>query len=340
MEVSAIARRIAFSLIPVTVVMGAAECGLRVADWPSVEGAFEHNTIYWITDPNLAEEPKEHKELSTAEGKASFGVSTDGNGLRSPIHSMDKPEGSFRILTMGCSTTFGWGVDDGESYPAQLEALIHESGRSDVEVINGGQPGYTSFQGLWLWDEVLKYYQPDLVLVGYVVQDARDAAYTDRSQAILEGDVDFLKRNLLYKSKVYLALRSMLGKVQIRMKECDRPDQKCDQRVPVADYASNLRSIVERVQEVGATPVIFGYPLEVGGYTNEHRLILRAASDELEVPYLELQPEMEQAARSAKEDEVFFYFPQDPGHATADGNGWIAGKVFAWLQQNQWLEER
>jgi lysophospholipase L1-like esterase len=338
MDLPAIGRRIAFSLIPVSVVMGAAECGLRMADWPTVEGAFEHNAIYWLTDPSLVEDPTEHKERSSAGEQVTFPISTDSSGLRWPIHEMSRPDNTFRILTMGCSTTFGWGVADDQSYPAQLEALIHQSGHTDVEVINGGQPGYTSFQGLWLWDEVLRFYEPDLVLVGYVVQDARDAAYTDRSQAILEGDVDFMKRNTLYKSKVYLALRSILGKVQIRLKECDRADQKCDQRVPTGDYAANLRSLVEKIQDVGATPVIFGYPLEVGGYTNEHRLILRAAADELEVPHLELQPEMEQAARAAKEESVYFYFPEDPGHATADGNGWIAEKVFSWLQQNHWLE--
>ena len=184
MDLSNIGRRIAFSLIPVTVILGSAECGLRMAGWPSVEAAFEHNTIYWLTDANQVETQTPHDELSTT-----FPVTTDSYGLRAPIHGTEKPAGTFRILTMGCSTTFGWGVADGESYPAVLESLVHEAGYDHVEVINGGQPGYTSFQGMWLWEEVLKYYEPDLVLVGYVVQDARDAAYTDQSQAILEGDV-------------------------------------------------------------------------------------------------------------------------------------------------------
>ena len=48
--------------------------------------------------------------------------------------------------------------------------------------------GYTSFQGSWLWG-TLKAREPDVVLIGYVVQDAR-AAYTDKSQAILQKDID------------------------------------------------------------------------------------------------------------------------------------------------------
>ena len=64
---------------------------------------------------------------------------------------------------------------DDESYPARLEAILQAKGQQ-VEVINAGQPGYTSFQGLWLWRELLHRYKPDLVLIGYIVQDARKAA--------------------------------------------------------------------------------------------------------------------------------------------------------------------
>ena len=254
---------------------------------------------------------------------------------------MDKPDGTFRIMTLGCSTTFGWGVADAESYPGVLQSLISDGGYEHIEVINGGQPGYTSFQGMWLWEEVLKHYQPDLVLIGYVVQDARDAAYTDQSQAILEGDADFLKHNVLYKSKVYLAMRNMLGKVQIRAKECDRQDQRCTKRVPIEDFAGNLRTLIDKVESVGATPVIFGYPLEVGGYTTDHRIVMEAASEELEVAYLPLQVKMEQAAKTAKtEEKINFYIPQHPAHATAEGNAWIANEVYLWLHENQWLEAR
>ena len=97
---------------------------------------------------------------------------------------------------MGCSRS--------ETYPARLHYLT-EAGYENVEVVNAGQPGYTSFQGDWLWDTLLTDYKPDVVLIGYIVQDARKAAYSDKSQAILQGDNRFLKDNFLYRSKGYLA---------------------------------------------------------------------------------------------------------------------------------------
>ena len=50
-------------------------------------------------------------------------------------------------MTLGCSTTFGWGVADSETYPERLQFYLVDAGYTMVEVVNGGQPGYT-LQGI------------------------------------------------------------------------------------------------------------------------------------------------------------------------------------------------
>ncbi len=318
---SGFVRKLGFSLVPLVVIGGAAELGLRQSGWPKVTDTFEHNTPFWVTDADLKQKTFPHKEE-----KRIFRVSSNADGLRTSKSVRKKEEGVFRIMTLGCSTTFGWGVDDQESYPAQLQGMIDASGSSNVEVINAGQPGYTSFQGRWLWGETLQFYEPDVVLIGYVVQDARKAAYSDKSQAILQNDNRFMKDHVLYKSRVYLALRSVLGTVQIEAKERPQNGKGGIYRVPPEDFVENLRTLVDEVQSVGATPVLFGFPLEREGYTETHRTILKAASQELGVPHLDLQDQMEQASRSAQ-----LYFENDRGHANAAGNQQIATWVFDFL---------
>ena len=317
---SGLGRKLAFSIIPVAVMGGAAELGLRSAGWPTVTQAFEHNSPFWVTDPDLKRKPFPHKEEQKV-----FAVSSNTDGLRGVAVPKEKPEGTHRIMTLGCSTTFGWGVDDDASYPALLDGLITDE---QTQVINGGQPGYTSFQGRWLWDKTLKDYAPDVVLIGYVVQDARKAAYSDRSQAVLQGDHRYLKDNVLYNSRVYLGLRSMLGGIQVSAKERPQNGQGGVYRVPPADFADNLRSLVASIQDIGATPVLFGFPLEREGYTKQHRRILKAAASELGVPHLDLQPQMEQASRNAR-----LYFERDRGHANAAGNAQIAAWVHAFMKE-------
>jgi len=317
-------KRLAFSLVPLVVLLGGAEAGLRAADWPRVDSsAFAHNQVYWTADPNMESQAVPHKETGDT-----FLVSTDAHGLRVPRHPSDKAPGMHRVMALGCSTTYGWGVDDAQSYPARLESRLKAEGHADWEVINGGQPGYTSFQGLWLWDTVLKDYHPDVVLIGYIVQDARKAAYTDKSQAVLQGDARFLKTHLLYQAKTYLALRSLLGSVQIRAKERPVGDEGGVYRVPPADYADNLRALVKDVVAVGAVPVLFGYPLEREGYTTQHRAILRAASEELGVRDFDPQAQMEEASRRQT-----LYFERDRGHANARGNDLISKWVADYLER-------
>ena len=327
---STLPRRLAFSLIPLVVIFTVAEVGLRIAGWPpDPTAAFEHNEPFWVTDPGLRDFPMLHKERGTT-----FPVSTNADGLRGPLVEREAAEGSWRVMAMGCSTTFGWGVADTETYPARLGQKLKEQGHSQVEVINGGQPGYTSFQGRWLWDRALRYYHPDVVLLGFVVQDARKAAYTDLSQAILQGDARFLKNNLLYRLRSYLMLRSLLGHVQIQAKERGQGDEGGAFRVPPEHYIDNLKVLIHEIQAIGGTPVLFGYPLERAGYTARHRAVLQAIAEHEGIPHFDPQAQMEVASGNKT-----YYFPRDRGHANAAGNDLIATWVMAFLEEEGLLGE-
>ena len=316
-------RRFGFSFIPLFVLFGISEFVLRFTGWPEVTSAFEHNEPYWVVDPNLRNEKMPHKEENSH-----FLVSTNSEGLRSKV-DLDNEKNSFRIMTLGCSTTFGWGVSDEETYPSRLQHYLSQDAPK-TEVINAGQPGYTSFQGLWLWDQILKDYSPDVVVIGYIVQDSRKAAYSDKSQAILQSDSRFLKDNFLYRSKIYLALRFALGKVQVKAKERSSQDEGGAYRVPPQDFADNLRRLVSKIQSVSAEPILFGYPLERTGYTEQHRRILKAAAENLSILHFDPQSKMEQATRTQE-----LYFPNDKGHANSAGNDLIAQWMFDFLRENQ-----
>lgn len=319
-------KKLLFALIPLVVIAFAVEVGLRVTDWPKVTAAFEHNEPFWTIDPDLTNESKPHKEEGTR-----FVINSNSDGLRTRSLADLEPF-DFRIMTMGCSTTFGWGVSDEEAYPNRLESYIHKEGYSKTAVVNAGQPGYTSFQGAWLWNRTLKNYKPDVVLIGFVVQDARKAAYSDKSQAILQKDYRFLKENFLYNSRSYLALRAAVGSVQIRAKERGTGDMGGVYRVPPADYVQNLRTLIAQIRENGGTPILFGYPLERSGYTEQHRIILQAAAQELDVLLFDPQKKMEEAVRSGQ-----YYFSRDRGHANAAGNDLIAQWVFEFLKEQTLL---
>ena len=77
---------------------------------------------------------------------------------------MADPKPEIRIACVGDSVTFGWGVSYEESYPARLERLLIERGRS-VEVLNAGVPAMKPGT-IWKWAvDQFSVWNPDLILV-------------------------------------------------------------------------------------------------------------------------------------------------------------------------------
>jgi len=70
----------------------------------------------------------------------------------------------FRIVTLGGSSTWGAGVNDGETYPAQLQEVLNKHfGRGRVEVINAGLPWFSTEDIVVLFEALIVKLKPDLV---------------------------------------------------------------------------------------------------------------------------------------------------------------------------------
>jgi lysophospholipase L1-like esterase len=100
-------------------------------------------------------------------------VTTNRAGFRGRDHAVPKPSGTFRIVGIGDSLMFGWGVDDGEDFLAVLEErLARERPESHVEVLNTAVPGYNTVMEVATLEEKGLPYGPDLVVVGFCPNDA------------------------------------------------------------------------------------------------------------------------------------------------------------------------
>lgn len=93
----------------------------------------------------------------------------NSHGLRDYDFPLDKGK-SYRIIILGDSNTFGWGVELENTYPKILETLLRER-RINAQVINAGIYGYnTQQEALFLRKEILKL-SPDLVIVAFLAND-------------------------------------------------------------------------------------------------------------------------------------------------------------------------
>lgn len=99
-------------------------------------------------------------------------IRTNSEGFRDREFAVPKPSGTYRILTMGDSFTWGVGLDVEETIPKLLEARLNtSSGMRRFEVINAAIPGYNTLQEMRLLKKRGLKFEPDMVLLIYNLND-------------------------------------------------------------------------------------------------------------------------------------------------------------------------
>jgi hypothetical protein len=99
-------------------------------------------------------------------------VTTNTAGFRGPEHALAKPAAAFRVLGLGDSVLFGWGVPWADAGIAQLERVLqHRLPGRTVETIGTGVPGYNTAMQLEVLRQKGLAYAPDVVLVDLVGND-------------------------------------------------------------------------------------------------------------------------------------------------------------------------
>lgn len=97
-------------------------------------------------------------------------------GLRGPEIEVEKPKDVYRIIVLGDSVTYGLFVDASQAFPARIELFLTDKqiNGKRIEVINAGVPAFTAYNELHFYEDMLKYLNPDLVILGFCMNDVVD----------------------------------------------------------------------------------------------------------------------------------------------------------------------
>jgi lysophospholipase L1-like esterase len=129
---------------------------------------FEDPNLYVGGDrPFIVEHPT--RGFSLQPGYRSPTITINDAGFRAG--QSEDPRAVAIVLTLGDSTTFGWGVRDDETYPHYLEEILNASRTQKLRVINAGVPSYTSLQALIYLRELLPRIRPDVVVINEMWND-------------------------------------------------------------------------------------------------------------------------------------------------------------------------
>ncbi len=93
-------------------------------------------------------------------------VTTNRHGFRTPYSPEDFVQHNIRIVVLGDSFAFGYGVLERDAVPARLEETLRSRmNRKDIAVLNAGVVGYSPFLQRLLMQDILVAYRPTLVIL-------------------------------------------------------------------------------------------------------------------------------------------------------------------------------
>lgn len=96
-------------------------------------------------------------------------VSINSDGFRDRKYLLEK-NNKYRIIFLGDSITFGWGVEQNETFESILETELNKL--YPTEILNFGIGNYNTEQEINLFLEKGLKYNPDKVVVFYFINDA------------------------------------------------------------------------------------------------------------------------------------------------------------------------
>jgi len=244
-----------------------------------------------------------------------FQVSTNSLGYRGP--ELTEPAPHPRILCIGDSVTFGWGVAWEDSYPARLSKLL------DVDVVNAGVPALKpDHMGNWV-QAYAKGLEPDILLFTARPNHTRPDPFGQYARALAQATATGAKVGVVLPP---ISTFDVMGS-QNQAKELRRIQKIAAEvpggPVPVLELTDAFRAALPRpgyiMEQRNGRQVVLKLP--------ERTVVLDAA-----------------APQHGLADEVVALFENDPsfaeplffdgGHPDAAGFEIFAAAVATWTQQH------
>lgn len=146
----------------------------------------------------------------------SYSIKTNSMGFRMSEFPKEKPSDEYRILMLGDSMTFGYGVEVGENLPSLLEAKLNtyleQNGIKDkkIRIINAGFADGKSPDTYFLYLKKIGLdLKPDLVIVNYFINnDIADLDDTEWVQTDSRGLPEKIVSRTTYIDDDYTRLKN------------------------------------------------------------------------------------------------------------------------------------
>ncbi|MCH8829591.1 MAG: SGNH/GDSL hydrolase family protein [Planctomycetes bacterium] len=248
-------------------------------------------------------------------------LTINSKGLRDREHAYEKPKNTQRILVLGDSYAWGYGVADDEIFTAQLQRLLDRKPflpTGKFSVINSGVSGWgTDQEYLFLKREGFKY-SPDVVVLAFlIVNDIRNNSvsiqYGMHKPVFLDCELNLANVPVPRPFSQHKEIRSKEDPLEITIAIIERMNDECRKR--------NCRLIVMKFGQflpgADATPY----------FQNANRRLRAELNGRMKIPYFDLDREF--SAGGISTDTLIR--GNDGGHWNARGHRLVAEYLYKYL---------
>ena len=260
-------RKALFAIAVPVLLFGGLELGIRLAVWTQLirEPAIRSLREAWESDGWRADRILGWGLLKNGQIPKYWVEHTNSLGLRDEEIPLAKGAGEFRVLNIGDSTTFGYGVEAAATYSDRLEESLRRRTRRSVQVINAGVPGFSSCQCLLYLRHFGLDLAPDVVIVLTNYNDRRavpphgqpDSPAYFRSLYRQLRLREVMNHSMLYRMLEHRANDSFsLGYYADK----EIPLDSAAPRVSPSAFKANLQEAIRISREAGAAVILIGLP--------------------------------------------------------------------------------
>lgn len=302
------------------------------------EDAFDHHA----PDPYLPFRPKPSSRFTGRTNEFDYDYRHNSVGFRDVERRIAKEPGTFRILGLGDSFTYGAGVAFEETYLYRLESMLNARAGAHprVEIVKAGVSRYFPEPERMLLEAYGVQYEPDLIVVGFLPNDVVDtfmgltAVTVDRRGYLVSREAAELASvaHQIYRHSRFgrLFLKAYVDwqiqkRYPVRWSEISRDGGFHEKDWVRVEHEYERMLAIAR--SIGARLLIFHLP-QRGPWDSASRYPatrLSAWAARREAHFLDVLPAMERRPTGER-----LYYERD-GHCTAAGHGVIAQELYRYV---------
>jgi lysophospholipase L1-like esterase len=282
-------------------------------------------------------------------------VTINERGLRGAVVPYERTPGRLRLLFLGDSITFGYGVADDEVVSARVTALLDQQG-VPAESINAAVPSYNTEQEVAYLEREGVRYAPDWVIVGVCWNDINDksevqvdahgwlttdagtpeTAFTRAS----ESPFGYAVRNGLKRSRLLYGVlegwRTLLGTLFPDGHMLFLTDVLEGRETPrITQGWQQLEAAVKRLKELasarGFRPLLVPFPVPLALDRplphSSYPARLRGIAEREGIAFIDLEPPF----RAAYRGHESLFIPYDGDHPNGAGHALAAREIVGFL---------